>query len=49
MTGKEEDVEFTTNPYQNKTAHTFKLTVVTIFWSGDDQVIILGDTLKILI
>lgn len=38
MTGKEEDVEFTTNPYKNKTARTFKHAVVTIFWSSDDQV-----------
>lgn len=40
MTGKEEDVEFTTNPYKNQTARTFKLTVLTIFWSSDDQVIL---------
>lgn len=31
VTGEEEDIEFTANPYKNKTAHTCKLTEVTTF------------------
>lgn len=31
VTGEEEDIEFTTNPYKNRTARTFKLTEVTTF------------------
>lgn len=40
MTGQEEDIEFTTNPYKNETQRTFKLTEVTTFWSSDYQVIL---------
>lgn len=31
VTGEEEDIEFTANPYKNTTARTCKLTEVTTF------------------